>query len=158
MKKNQNTMTMDKKKVVFIAIIFIAAVAAIYALASSSINFSKLPSFTTSTQSSGATTSQTNAGVQATTTIITTGSFQPSAVTLEIKSWGFNPNVVTLLKGSSATWTNKDSVTHTVTGSGFDSGDIGAGKSWSHTFSTAGTFEYSCKYHSSMTAKVIITE
>jgi len=151
----KNQVVMSKNKIVFVAAVFIVAVAAIYILARPSINLPNLPASTTTAQSTE-TTTQTNTGAQ--TTTVATGSFQPSSVTLEIKSWGFNPDVVTLLKGSTATWTNKDSATHTVTGSGFDSGDIASGKSWSHTFSTAGTFEYSCKHHPSMTAKVIITE
>jgi plastocyanin len=117
-----------------------------------------IPSSTTITGAATTTVTTASAPGQTPTTV-NTGTFQPSAVTLEIKSWGFNPNTVTLLKGSTATWTNKDSVTHTVTSAGnFDSGDIAAGASWTYTFNKAGTFEYSCKYHSSMTGKVVITE
>jgi plastocyanin len=121
------------------------------------------PTQTTATVSSAPAAGQQSPPTQTvattTTILIDTGEFQPSTVTLEIKSWGFNPDRITLMKGSTATWENKDGATHTVTSAGnFDSGDITAGNSWTHTFNTVGTFEYSCKYHSSMKATVVITE
>jgi plastocyanin len=37
-----------------------------------------------------------------------------------------------------------------VTGDGFDSGEIGAGASWQHTFTTPGTYTYHCTPHRQM--------
>jgi plastocyanin len=61
--------------------------------------------------------------------------------------------------GTTVTWTNQDSTAHTVTANdgSFDSGPIQPGKSFSHTFSTAGTVAYHCKIHPSMTATVTVT-
>lgn len=147
-----------------IILILVSAVAAIY-ISTSPSSF-EIPSFpiitktTTTLPTEGAGQTQTATGTQAGAALPPEAfEFQPSTVTLEIKSWGYNPNRVTLLKGSTATWTNLDTVTHTATSTGnFDSGDIAAGKSWTYTFNKAGTFEYSCKYHPSMTATVVITE
>ncbi len=65
----------------------------------------------------------------------------------------FSPSTVTLILGinNTVTFVNKDTATHTVTATdnSFNSGDIAAGKSWTHTFATAGTFAYYCIYHSS---------
>jgi plastocyanin len=54
------------------------------------------------------------------------------------------------------TWTNFDSVTHTVR---FDDGEspvIGNGGTYSKTFSDAGTFDYICGIHPSMRGKVVV--
>jgi len=153
----------NKKKILFIFLVLLIGVfvaAAMYFSLPSLQNQLDIGSQTTTTQAAATTTTTTvSTPGQTPTTVVNTGTFQPSAVTLEIKSWGFNPNTVILLKGSTATWTNKDGVKHTVTSAGnFDSGDIAAGASWTYTFNKAGTFEYSCKYNPSMTAKVVITE
>ena len=59
----------------------------------------------------------------------------------------FNPMDVTIKAGQSVEWRNTSIETHTVTGQGFDSGDIKQGQVWSHTFATAGRYEYVCKPH-----------
>ncbi len=51
--------------------------------------------------------------------------------------------------GTTITWNNADPAVHTVTATdlSFDSGDIAPGDSWSHTFTTPGTYEIYCKPH-----------
>ncbi len=51
--------------------------------------------------------------------------------------------------GTSVTWVNKDDTQHTTTSDSgiWDSGIMGTGKSFSFTFSTAGTFTYHCNVH-----------
>lgn len=156
-----------KKTIAFIFAILLVAVsltAAVYiSLSPSSI---QLPTFTTPTTNAQTETTQTTGTSQKTATTqagksTTTISLPPdtSFVTLEIKNWGFNPNVITISKGSTAKWANLDSKVHTVTSSGnFDSGDIPAGGTWTYTFSKAGTFNYNDKYDPSMQAMVVITE
>jgi len=60
----------------------------------------------------------------------------------------YNPNPLTIARGDRVVWTNADSTTHTVTSdlpSGeLGSGNIAAGATYSHTFNTAGTFNYHC--------------
>jgi len=52
--------------------------------------------------------------------------------------------------GTTVTWTNDDSTSHTVTFtdiSGVDSGTLTRGQTFSYTFTTAGTFHYYCRIH-----------
>ena len=75
---------------------------------------------------------------------------------VSIAGFAFNPQTITVKAGDTVTWTNNDSATHTATGAGFDTGQLGGGASGSVTFSTAGTFAYHCSIHSSMTGTVIV--
>ncbi len=63
---------------------------------------------------------------------------------------GFVPASTTIKAGTTVTWTNNDSVPHSVTGTGFDSGLIQPGKSYTHKFSQVGSFEYRCSIHPTM--------
>jgi plastocyanin len=52
-----------------------------------------------------------------------------------------------------------DSVAHTATASssgGFDSGDLNQGQSYSHMFTTAGTYKYICDIHQYMQGTVVV--
>jgi plastocyanin len=73
-----------------------------------------------------------------------------------IKDFVFHPATLRVSTGAEVTWTNLDSVAHTVTGSGFDSGQLGQGQSWSHVFPTPGTYAYHCKPHPYMTGTIIV--
>jgi plastocyanin len=61
-------------------------------------------------------------------------------------------SVVIIGQNNTVTFVNRDTVTHTVTAldKSFDSGDIKAGETWTHTFSTPGNYSYVCIYHSYM--------
>jgi plastocyanin len=81
------------------------------------------------------------------------------ATSVDIKDFQFNPSKVTIKVGGTVTWTNSGPSTHTVTGDGgIDSGDLSKGKSYSKTFDTAGTFNYHCSIHPSMTGQVIVQQ
>ena len=81
---------------------------------------------------------------------------------VNIQGFAFSPAEITIKKGSTVTWTQKDSVPHTVTTisgpEGFDSGPLSSGQSFSYAFKTAGTYEYYCSIHPNMKGKVIVTE
>ena len=79
----------------------------------------------------------------------------------------FVPDILTVPKGTTVTWTNGDSTLHTVTsgspesgnsgtGTEFDSSYLAAGKTFQHQFSTAGTFDYSCTLHPWMKGNVVV--
>ncbi len=96
----------------------------------------------------------------ATTPVATTAQPTPASVSVNIKGYTFVPDTVTIPKGTTVTWTNGDSVSHTVTSiSGeFDSGSIDPGKTYSFTFNQGGTFEYGCSIHTTIPhGKVIVT-
>jgi len=86
-------------------------------------------------------------------------------VSASIKGFAFAPATITIKKGDTVVWTNQDSAPHTVTGSqdgfssgSFDSGNMSAGATYNHTFTSAGTFSYRCAYHPGMRATVVVTE
>jgi len=53
---------------------------------------------------------------------------------------------------------NNDNAAHTVTAKdgSFDSGNMGSGSSYTHTFTTPGTYRYFCAYHSWMVGTVVV--
>jgi plastocyanin len=75
-----------------------------------------------------------------------------------ISGFAFSPREITVTVGDTITWTNSDAQAHTATADdgSFDTGTIGNNASGSATFSTAGTFPYHCKIHSSMTGTITV--
>jgi amicyanin len=83
-----------------------------------------------------------------------------SVINVDIAGFAFNPGTVNVKVGDTVTWTNKDGAPHTVTVSAgaelFDSGSIGKGQSYSHTFTKTGTYQYKCSIHPGMTGIVSV--
>ena len=77
---------------------------------------------------------------------------------VEISGFAFVPSTLTVSVGTTVTWTNKDSTSHTVTSNNnlFESGTLAKNATFQHTFNQKGTFEYHCSFHTFMTAKVIV--
>jgi len=71
-----------------------------------------------------------------------------------IENHAFNPGVLTIKAGDSVTWTNKDSVSHSVVFADFESGLLKKGDSFTHVFDTAGSFKYNCGPHPDMTGTI----
>ena len=71
----------------------------------------------------------------------------------------YSPQTITISTGSSVTWRNDGSMSHTVTFDSpySDSGTVSYGNSYTKTFNTAGTYTYHCNFHSGMTGTVIVT-
>ena len=73
----------------------------------------------------------------------------------------FSPDTMTVPIGTTVSWLNIESVTHTVTSDAgdsivFNSGNMFKGNEFNFTFTKAGTFPYHCNYHSGMTGKIIV--
>ena len=67
------------------------------------------------------------------------------------------PETLTVRRGDTIIWTNKDPFPHTVTAPGkFDSHDIPAGGSWKYVARTAGDYAYICTLHPTMKATLIV--
>jgi plastocyanin len=84
----------------------------------------------------------------------------PVATTaVAIRNFAFNPPVITVPVGATVTWTNDDIEQHTATADdkSFNSDAIDNGKSFTFTFTKAGTFRYSCLIHPEMVGQVIVT-
>jgi plastocyanin len=77
--------------------------------------------------------------------------------TVDIRNSAFNPSSTTIAPGDSVTWTNNDGLTHTVTGTGWGSGNLAAGATYTHQFNTTGDFAYHCTIHSFMTGTVHVS-
>jgi len=106
----------------------------------------------------------------------------PSPVAISIKGFAFNPKTIEVVKGTTVTWTNGDTVPHTVTtgvapatfpplpsgasptpfpslssGDGkVFSGRIEPTKTFNFTFNEAGTFVYFCSVHPAMGATITV--
>ena len=80
---------------------------------------------------------------------------------VDIQTDSLSPSSLTVPAGSSVMWKNDDSLTHTVVGNdgdkGFDSKDIGAGKTFSTIFGKPGTFTYSCSLRSTVVGTIVVT-
>lgn len=81
-----------------------------------------------------------------------------SPVVVLIKDFAFVPSTLTIPVGTSVTWKNVDTASHTATDAkgAFDSGNLDTGKSFTFTFTKAGTYHYVCTYHQSMVATIIV--
>ncbi len=79
-------------------------------------------------------------------------------VEVEIEDFAYLSAAITIKVGTTVTWTNKDSVRHTVSSDTglFESGLFGKGESFSHTFTEVGTFTYHCAPHPYMKGTVIV--
>jgi plastocyanin len=74
-----------------------------------------------------------------------------------IEGMKFEPAVVTVRSGDKVVWRNRDLVPHTATAARkFDSGEIGAGKSWSWIAPAPGRYEYVCTYHPGMKGAIVL--
>lgn len=79
-----------------------------------------------------------------------------------IQNFAFSPGSITVKKGTQVTWTNQDSVAHTVTENDGKNGPsappLNQGQSYSFTFNQTGTFHYHCSIHPDMTGTVTVTD
>ena len=70
----------------------------------------------------------------------------------------FTPTTSSVSAGGTVTWTNGDTVAHTITfDNGPDCGNLAPASSTTVTFSAAGTYAYHCKIHSSMHGTVTVS-
>src|SRR5260221_6464960 len=80
-----------------------------------------------------------------------------SGNSVSIKNFSFTPNSLTVKVGTKVTWTNHDSVTHTVTANqGAFNSPVLPGSSFSLTFTKAGTYAYHCMIHPYMMATIVV--
>jgi plastocyanin len=76
---------------------------------------------------------------------------KPATHRVTIEGLKNDPETLTVRRGDTIVWTNKDPFPHTVTAAGkFDSRDIAADGSWKYVARTAGEFAYICTLHPNM--------
>jgi plastocyanin len=71
----------------------------------------------------------------------------------------FDPPQINVPTGSIVSWTNADSIQHTVTSDEqglFDAGPISLGDTFENVFDSAGEFGYHCAIHPFMTGVVMV--
>ncbi len=90
---------------------------------------------------------------------------QTDKVSIVENSWNpeitesYAPLAIEILAGTTVTWTNDDSVVHTVTDTEnkFDSGFVQGGSDWKFKFENEGEYGYFCTLHPWMKGTVIVT-
>ena len=69
----------------------------------------------------------------------------------------YQPATITVKRGATVSFVNKDPFPHTVTAAGsFDSKEIAAGKTWKYTAKKAGRFDYLCTLHPNMKGTLVV--
>ncbi len=112
-----------------------------------------------------ATNTTTNSTGNASQMPMSAGTSEQPATTanaVSIKDMAFTPADITVKQGATVSWTNNDSIAHTVTETdgqtGPDSSSVDPGATYSFTFTKAGTYHYHCSIHPSMTGTVTVTQ
>ena len=76
-----------------------------------------------------------------------------------IAGLAFDPATLTVKVGATATWTNKDSATHTVAWADGSQGSgslTKGGAPYARTFDAPGTFGYACGIHAAMKGTIVV--
>ena len=82
---------------------------------------------------------------------------KPATHTVVIDGTRFEPTTLTVKRGDTVAWLNKDPFPHTATAKGvFDSQNIAAGKSWRFKTGTAGEYGYICTWHPNMKGTLVV--
>jgi plastocyanin len=107
---------------------------------------------------------QTSAALATSTT--SNNAIKVSMISSGDEGYQYQPETEQANIGDTVIWTNDNDALHTVTsGSGtdenmgaeFDSGMMAIGKTFEHTFTTAGEYPYFCTIHPDMIGKVIVS-
>ncbi len=82
------------------------------------------------------------------------------AGSVSIQDFSFAPASIMIRAGQTVVWRNNGPSAHTTTSDNgvWDSGSLGVGGTFSHTFSSAGTFTYHCAIHPFMHGTVVVTQ
>src|SRR5215475_9650237 len=78
---------------------------------------------------------------------------------VKIDNFSFLPREITVAKGTTVNWVNRDDIPHTVVSDDkttFKSKPLDTDDHFSFTFSKEGSYPYFCSIHPKMTAKVIV--
>jgi plastocyanin len=83
----------------------------------------------------------------------------PGTSKITITNSAYSPASLTVVSGSTVTWTNSDNIAHTVTteDGNINSGDIAPGSSFSKAFMATGTYNYHDAHNTALTGVVIVT-
>lgn len=81
-------------------------------------------------------------------------------IDISISGSAFSSTSVTVNVGDTIRWTNNDGFSHTASEENgvFNTGTLSAGESVSITMTQAGSFNYFCAFHPSMTGTIVVVE
>ena len=88
----------------------------------------------------------------------------PSQVDIQMQSSSFAPANATVAMGGTVRWVNAQPIAHTITPNNAAQAGVWAnqnvpaqqGFTFSHTFNTGGTYNYSCTIHQGMTGTITV--
>jgi plastocyanin len=92
-------------------------------------------------------------------TYVTSAAAAPEGSTIVMaKDFMFAPTSLTVVAGSTVTWTNKDDEPHTVVSEGglFRSAALDTNESFSFRFDKPGTYRYMCTIHPRMAGTIVV--
>jgi amicyanin len=107
----------------------------------------------------GCTNNQTTEITSTTAAQGVTTTTQISGNQVIIKNFAFGPAEMKIKAGDTVVWVNQDAAPHKLesdSGSEINSETLSNAQAYSHTFQTAGTYDYHCSIHPSMKAKIIV--
>jgi plastocyanin len=137
---------------IVVAVVLVVAIGAYFYFSSPSYNNSNT---NTNVNNNPSTNSQTSTQVLPTNS----GSSNPATQNIQIMNFAFSPSSLTIHAGDTVVWTNQDSAGHSVvsdSGSEINSPILSTGQTYSHTFTTPGTYSYHCSVHLSMKGTIIV--
>ena len=89
---------------------------------------------------------------------VTLAAPRPNTGTVEIREFAYAPGAVTVSRGTTVRWINRDEETHTVTSAtgAFASAGLEHDDAFERRFTEPGTYSYFCSLHPRMMATVIV--
>ncbi len=122
------------------------------------------PSATPSTSASSSASPTPTASPSSSSSSSSSAPAQPQTLAKDVLDNSFPDGTFTIRAGDTVVWTHRGSNPHSVSSTGnFDSHAncpplcMLGGQTFTYTFDAAGTFEYVCKIHGSMTGTITVT-
>lgn len=77
---------------------------------------------------------------------------------INIDNFAFAPDTLTISRGTTVTWTNRDDIPHSIVeiNNLFHSSAFDTNGTYSFTFNQTGTYDYVCGLHPHMKGKIIV--
>ena len=159
-RRRKRTATMQGLVTALVVIFGMLAVAYVTVALSNSQQLGDVGTSSTTVDQTSSLVNQTTIGQQSVASSPETTFVSILSGSADSVSISFSPVQVTVAIGvnNTVTWVNNDNAAHTITSKdgGFGSGNIGAGGSFTNTFTTPGTYTYYCAYHAWMVGTVVV--
>ena len=82
---------------------------------------------------------------------------KPTTHTIIMQAVSYAPTALTVKRGDTVVWVNKDPFPHTATSAGhFDSKSIAPGASWKYKANKVGVFPFTCTFHPNMNGTLTV--